>query len=76
MLHKLLFSTIFCLYVVFGWFANVHLNQMEYLCLLYGVQVFDLFSLGQLKLYFRILYVIFGSGLALVTIRRIYGVDS
>ena len=75
-LQKLLILTFFCLYIVFGWFANTHLNQMEYLCLLYGIQCFDLFTMSQLKLSFRLVYVIIGSFLALITIRRIYGLDS
>ena len=66
----------FCLFIFFGWVANSHLNQMEYLCLLYGVQAFDLFTMSQLKLGFRVVYIVLGSSLALVVIRRIYGLDS
>lgn len=75
-MQKVLFLAFFIFYFVFGWKSNQHLNQMEYLCRLYGVTVFELFDMSTLKFMFRTLYLFIGSGLVVVFVWRNYELGS
>lgn len=61
-MQKPLVLTFLIAYMIFGWIANQHLNQMEYLCRFYAIEISDFYATENLKLIFRLLYIATGIG--------------
>ena len=75
-MQKVLFLVFLVFYLIFGWESNQHLNQMEYLCRLYGVTVSHSFDVSTLKLIFRLFYLSMGTGLVVAIVWRNYELGS